>query len=262
MTIGGPYLDNEDAYEESVRPFEEQTGINVEFIHYSGDFEETIAKVIKSGLTPDIINFPQPGYMAEYARQGEIVDVRTFMDEAHLQEQYSEALLEAAMVGDQMPGIWHLANVKSLVWYPKPAFDAAGYQVPTTWEEMMALTEQIAADGTTPWCIGIESAGATGWIGTDWLENILLRTQPGETYDAWVAGELPFDSPEVRNAAEIMAAIWLEDDYVYGGARAIATERFYESAQRMFEEPPGCFLHSQGSFIQSHFAEGLRYGED
>lgn len=166
------------------------------------------------------------------------------------------------MVGDQMPGIWHLANVKSLVWYPKPAFDAAGYEVPATWEEMMALTEQIAADGSTPWCIGIESASATGWVGTDWLENILLRTQPADVYDAWVAGELPFDSPQIRHAAEIMAAIWLEDDYVHGGSAAIATEGFHESGQRMFEEPPGCFLHSQGSFIQLYFPEGMHYGED
>ncbi len=59
----------------------------------------------------------------------------------------------------------HRYSGKSLVWYPKKAWDAAGYQVPQTWDELLALTQQIADDGDTPWCIGIESGAATGWAG-------------------------------------------------------------------------------------------------
>ncbi len=77
-----------------------------------------------------------------------------------------------------MYGVWHGADVKSLVWYAKPAFDAAGYAIPETWDELMALSDQIVADGGVPWCIGIESGGASGWPATDWVEDIMLRTQP------------------------------------------------------------------------------------
>ena len=68
-----------------------------------------------------------------------------------------------------------------------------------------ALEDQIVADGDTPWCIGIESGAATGWPATDWMEDIMLRTTSPENYDKWVTGELKFDSPEVKNAAEIMS---------------------------------------------------------
>ncbi len=147
--------------------------------------------------------------------------------------------------GPIMAGVWHRVAPKSMVWYPKAQFDEAGYEVPQTWDEMMALTETIADDGDPAWCIGIESGAATGWVATDWMENIMLRTTSLENYDKWVAGELPFTSPEVTNAAEKMSEIWLNDDYVYGGVPSIVTTFIGDSPVPMFEDPPGCWFHVQ-----------------
>ncbi len=137
-----------------------------------------------------------------------------------------------------------------------------GYTVPETWEELTALMDLMVADGYTPWCIGIESGTATGWAATDWMEEIMLRTTSLENYDAWTKGELAFSSPEVKNAAEVMASIWFNDDYVYGGRESIASTFFGDSPTAMFDDPPGCFLHKQGNFITSFFPEGVVAGED
>ena len=110
----------------------------------------------------------------------------------------------------------------------------------------MALTDQIAADGDAPWCIGIESGAATGWAMTDWIEEMMLRTTTPENYDKWVAGELKFDSPEVRKAVDIVTKIWFNDGYVYGGRKAIATTSFGDAPKPMFEKPPKCWLHQPG----------------
>ncbi len=261
VKIGGPNLGTE-SYEQSVVQFEQETGIDIEFIDYGADFEVVLDDVIMSGLIPDIIQFPQPGYLFDFVRQGEVIDVRTFLSEEYLQQQYNQALLDAMMVDGHMAGIWHTSNVKSLVWYPKKSFDAAGYQVPESWDEMMQLSDQIAADGTTPWCISINSGEATGWVGTDWLEDILLRTAPLEVYDAWVAGELPFDSPEIRRAWGIMSEIWMNERYTYGAAETIISEQFNENPMHMFSKPPECYLHRQGSFITSYFPEDSQFGVD
>jgi alpha-glucoside transport system substrate-binding protein len=143
--------------------------------------------------------------------------------------------------GPIMAGVWGRANGKSLVFYPKKAFDAAGYKVPETWDEMMALTDQIANDGDTPWCIGIESGAATGWAMTDWVEDVMLRTTSPENYDKWVKGELKFDSPEVKNAMKYVTAIWFNDKYVYGGRKAITTTSFGDAPKPMFQDPPKCW---------------------
>ena len=122
--------------------------------------------------------------------------------------------------------------------------------------------DMIVSDGDTPWCIGIESGAATGWAATDWTEEMMLRTTSLENYDAWVAGDLPFNSPEVTAAIEAWSDIWFNDDYVFGGREQIATTFFGDSPAAMFEDPPKCWMHKQGSFITSFFPEGNEAGVD
>ena len=129
--------------------------------------------------------------------------------------------------GGEIWGIPFKADVKSTIWYPIKAFEAHSYTVPTTWEEMQALEAQIVADGNgSPWCLGIMDGQATGWIATDWLEDVMLRTAGVDAYNRWITHELPFDSPEVRAALDVLAEAWFTEGYVNGGYEAItATDR-------------------------------------
>ena len=266
VTMTGPFTDNDAVkFDESVKDFEAKTGIDIQ---YSGtkEFEASISILVDGGNAPDIVDFPQPGLLANSVKKGKAVDLNTVINPDWLKQNYSDAWLSMARMqspnGEVMAGIWARANGKSSVWYPKAEFDAAGYTIPQTWDEMIALTEQIASDGDTPWCIGIESGAATGWAMTDWIEDIMLRTTSLENYDAWVAGELKFDSPEVRNAVDIATQIWFNDEYVYGGRKSITTTAFGDSPKAMFEKPPKCWLHRQGNFITTFFPEGLTAGVD
>ncbi len=262
VTIFGAFVD-EDArrFQAAMEPFTEETGIRVEY-EGSGDFETLILVRAEGGDPPDIGAFPQPGLLAGLVERGLIIDMNEWFDTDYLTTQYDQSWLDDATLGGIMAGVWYRTSVKSLVWYPVEAFNAAGYTIPETWDEMLALSDQMVADGNTPWCIGIESAGATGWAATDWMEDIMLRTQPAELYDQWVQGELPFDSPEVKNAAEIMGEIWFNNDYVYGGTPAILTTPFGDAPDPMFFDPPGCFMHRQASFIPAFFPEGVEVGVD
>jgi alpha-glucoside transport system substrate-binding protein len=94
------------------------------------------------------------------------------------------------------------------------------------------------------------------------VEDILLRTAPPETYDAWVRHELPFDSPELKRAFTIMERIWFADKYVYGGRENILAEGMLENPVHLFENPPGCYLYRQGSFAPALFPRGVEYGKD
>jgi alpha-glucoside transport system substrate-binding protein len=258
VTVDGPFTDADKVkFEQSYKPFEEATGIKINYIG-SKEFEGSISIRVDAGDAPDIADFPQPGLLANFARQGKIVDPTTFIPESWLQQQYNQSWLDMAMVpgpdGKMMTGgVWYRFNGKSLVWYPKDDFEAAGYKIPTTWDELIALSEEIKADGDAPWCVGIQSGAATGWPATDWMEEIMLRTTSLENYDKWVAGTLPFSSPEVKKAAETLAQIWFTDGYVYGGRAAIVSTFFGDAPAPMFEQPPKCWLHKQGNFITGFF---------
>lgn len=258
VTVLGAVIDqDEDRFLESIAKFEEETGVDVVY-EGSGDFEQLVTLRIEGGNPPDMIMFPQPGLMVDLAREGHLVDISGVVDVADLESKYSQAWIDLGTVDGTLYGIWYRASLKSLVWYPVPEFDDSGYAIPESWDEMIALSDQIVADGSTPWCIGMESATATGWVGTDWIEDIMLRTAGGEKYDQWVAGELKFDSPEVRRAFELFGDIIFTDGYVLGGTTAIVTTPFGDAPNPMFNEPPSCWLHRQANFIAGFFPEDVQ----
>ncbi|MBL1127366.1 MAG: carbohydrate ABC transporter substrate-binding protein [Chloroflexi bacterium] len=264
VTVDGAFEGNDVdgvKFSESVKAFEEATGITVNYIG-NKEFEGSIAIRVGAGDAPDIVDFPQPGLFANFVRSGDVIPVTTFISDEWLSQQYNDGWREFNTVDGQEMGVMHRFSGKSLVWYPKAAWDAAGYEIPETWEELMALTEEIAADGDTAWCIGIESGAATGWVATDWTEEMMLRTTSLENYDAWVAGELPFDSPEVKNAIETWSELWFNDDYVLGGRSSIVSTFFGDAPGPMFADPPQCWLHKQANFITSFFPQGTEYGVD
>ena len=129
-------------------------------------------------------------------------------------------------------------------------------------EELKALTEKIVADGGTPWCIGLGSGGATGWPATDWVEDMMLRTQPADVYDKWVTNGIPFNDPAVMGAIDEFGWFAKNDKNVDGGAAAVASTDFRDSPKGLFSSPPKCYLHHQASFIPSFFPEGTVVGED
>jgi len=140
-------------------------------------------------------------------------------------------------------------NVKSLVFYPKKAFDAAGYTAPKSIPELLALTDKIRASGKAPWCLGIEAGTATGWPATDWFEELVLKYGGIQQYNDWVSHKVKFDSPLVRQAADTFSKIAFTDGNVLGGRKSIASNAFQTAGNPMFKTPPGCFMYKQGNFI-------------
>lgn len=262
VTILGVVIgEQQEKLEAALAPFEEETGIDV--IYEGTDAFATLLPVrVDSGNAPDVAMFPQPGLMADLAREGLLVPINSFMDEATLSDAYSQDWIDLATVEGDPYGIWYRASVKSLVWYSPKAFEAAGYTVPTTWDEMMALTQQIVDDGGTPWCLGMESGDATGWVGTDWVEDIMLRTAGPEVYDQWITHEIPFDAPEVKAAFEKFGEIVLNPDYVVGGPVGVISTPFGDAPNGLFSDPPGCYMHRQANFIATFFPEDVQVGED
>ena len=129
-------------------------------------------------------------------------------------------------------------------------------------EELKALSDQIVADGETPWCIGLGSGGATGWPATDWVEDMMLRTQSPAMYDKWISNELAFTDAAVIGAIEEFGAFARNNDYVAGGSGAVATTDFRDSPKGLFASPPQCYMHRQASFIPAFFPEDTEVGVD
>ncbi|WP_017324408.1 ABC transporter substrate-binding protein [Synechococcus sp. PCC 7336] len=242
-------------------PFTAATGIEVTY-EGTDQFATLLTARIAAGNPPDIALFPQPGLMSDLARSDRLVPLDRFLTPAQLNAAYTSHWLEQAAVKGQVYGLWARASLKSLVWYSPPAFEAAGYEVPHTWGQLQQLSDRIVADGGVPWCLGLESGAATGWVGTDWVEEFLLREAGPEVYDRWVAHDIPFSDPAVRQAFESFGELVLDGDRVLGGPIGALSTPFGDSPVALFERPPGCYLHRQASFIATFFPDRVEPGRD
>jgi alpha-glucoside transport system substrate-binding protein len=268
ITLFGPWRGEDQLLVESVLAyFTAASGVTVSYSSSEG-YEQQIIIDAEAGSPPDVAVLPQPGLIADLASKGFVVPLGAETAQ-WLTDNYGAGASWAALGtakgqdgAEQLFAFPYKADVKSLVWYSPENFEDAGYAVPTTMEELKALTDQIVADGGTPWCIGLGSGGATGWPATDWVEDMMLRTQPPAVYDAWVRNELPFNSPEVVAAIDEFGAFAKNDAYVAGGAAAVASTDFRDSPKGLFASPPACYMHRQASFIPSFFPEGTELGTD
>jgi alpha-glucoside transport system substrate-binding protein len=226
------------------------------------DFEQQFQIRAKGG-TLDVAAAPQPGALPKLADAGQIVSLEDLgLDIDELNNLVGKSFMDLGLYKGKHWGVPTNINLKSMIWYPKKAFDAKGYQVPKTWDDLLALSDKIVADGSSPWCMGFESGGASGWPATDWMEDIMLRTAGVDTYDKWYKHEIPFNDPSVKKAGELFGKVLFTPNYVLGGAAASANIAFADAPKPMFDNPPKCWLHRQATFIAAQFPETAKAGVD
>ncbi|AEB46922.1 MULTISPECIES: ABC transporter substrate-binding protein [Micromonospora] len=250
-----------DRLDQSWKEFEDCTGIDISH-EGSGDFEAQLPVRADGGNAPDIAFIPQPGLLQRFAERGQI-KAASADTKAMAEQNYPADWLKYSTVGGTFYGAPLGSNVKSFVWYSPKMFQEKGWTVPTTWEEMIKLSDTIADSGTKPWCAGIESGDATGWPATDWIEDVMLRTQTPEVYDQWTTHEIPFNDPRVVEAVDRAGTILKNEKYVnggFGGVRSIATTAFQEGGIPITAGK--CALHRQASFYANQWPENTKVAED
>ncbi|UWR61516.1 ABC transporter substrate-binding protein [Phaeobacter inhibens] len=268
LTIFGPWLAAESkSFENLVAYFNEATGANANYVG-SDSLEQQILIDAAAGSAPNLTVFPQPGLAASLAKDGYLTPLQEGTDEwirdnfAAGQSWVDLGTYKNPEGNDAFYGFFFNVNVKSLVWYVPENFEDFGYQVPQSMEEFQSLMDQMVADGETPLCVGLASGGATGWPATDWVEDMMLRTQPPEVYDDWVSNNMPFDDPRVIAAVEEYGRLTRKNEYVSGDADDTAAIDFRDSPKGLFSSPPSCMMHRQASFIPAYFPEGTELGAD
>jgi len=236
----------QDSFMAMVAPWEEGTGATVNYTG-SRDLSAQLSTGIASGNLPDLAGLPGPGLMKEWYDQGALQPL-DFIDVEGYRSATPAGFAELGEADDgALIGIFTKAAVKGLIFYNTSVWTG---DAPATWDELQAAADEVAEGDTQTWCIGLESGAASGWPGTDWLEDIVLRQAGPDVYDAWVRGEQAWTSPEIRAAWETFGEAL---DNAHGGSAFVVNTNFGPAANPMFDDPPGCLFHHQASFITDFF---------
>lgn len=253
---------------DSYKPFEDCTGATVSY-EGSKEFEAQLLVRLEAGSPPDIAYIPQPGLLRTIVEDypDQIVEASPGTSD-NVDEFFAPSWREYGSIDGTFYAAPLGANVKSFVWYSPSMFEASGYEIPTTWDELIALSDQIVADhgaeGAKPWCAGIGSGDATGWPATDWMEDVVLRTAGGEVYDQWITNEVKFNDPQIATALEQVGSILKNPDYVNGGlgdVTSIASTTFQDGGLPILQNGL-CYMHRQASFYAANWPEGTNVAED
>jgi len=260
VTILGAFGgDEQKAFEASLAEFEQSSGIDVQYVS-DQDFTTTIKQKVNSGDAPDIGLFPQPGGILEFAADGKVQPIDTYLDYDAIDRSLVPGFLEAARYKGRTYGAPMRMAVKSIIWYPKPAYADGKYT--TSPASIQALESDVAAKikdtGIPPWCMGWESDQATGWVGTDWLEEYMLRMYGPDIYDDWVSHRIPFNDERVVKALDEVAKISKTPGQVLGDTKGILNTAFGDAMTPAFDDPPKCMIMRQGNFISGFFPKPVQ----
>ncbi|MDY7106176.1 MAG: ABC transporter substrate-binding protein [Actinomycetota bacterium] len=261
LHVFGPFRgDAADRFAASVAPFEDATGIDVRYVG-SADLAGELRRRVNDGKSPDVALVPQPGVVRELRDLGALAELTDTTSEAVSASLLPQAR-ELGEIDGALVGVPYRLSVKSLVWYPPAAFAEAGWDVPTTLEELNELTREISGEGLAPWCFGIEAFGATGWVVTDWIEDLVLRLAGPEAFDRWVAGDLGFSTPGISAAFDHAAQLLLERGNVLGNQLGVVQTQVDEAILPMLDDPPACLLHRNASFTEDWLPAGTTVGPE
>ncbi len=233
------------------KDFESCTGVKIK-IEGSNQFEALLPVRVKGGNAPDLALIPQPGLLAAMVATGKVKPAPAGVI-ANVNKYYSPSWKALGSVNGKFYAAPLGSNMKSLVWYSPTQFKKNGYTVPTTWTEMTALADKMAAAGQTAFCGGIGSGGATGWPATDWLEEVVVRMYGQKIYNDWISHKIKFSDPKIVAAMNTVAG-WMQNPKWVGDPKAIATTSFQDAGQGI--PSGGCNMLQQASFYGSQFPAG------
>jgi alpha-glucoside transport system substrate-binding protein len=178
---------------------------------------------------------------------------------------YPQFWQDLGTVGGEWRALPVKSDIKTIIWYSPINFDAFGYEVPETWEELEALADQMVVDGNVPWSMGFESGDATGWTGSDFIQDIMLVQQGPDYVHGIIDGSVPYNDDGVRQAWETYGQ-WAKDpQYTVGGAQGTLSTSFQDAIFLVFQDPPQAMMVKQSGFagglVEEQFP-GLEYGTD
>lgn len=251
--------DDRDRFEAMVAPWEGLTGSGMD---YTGTRDLTALLTIRvaAGNPPDIAIPPEFGLFQDFARQGELVPLSACNLDDLVRARYPEGFVELGTVDGKLYGFFIKADNKDTVWYNPKLFAAQGWEPLTadsSWSDLIALSDEILADGFTPWSMGVGSGEASGWPGSDWIQQIILAEDDGrEVYDGLIDGSVAWTDPRVKQAWQRFGQIALTEGYVaQGGGSGINATTFVESTYLPFEAPPQAAMVFLGGFAAGFIAD-------
>jgi alpha-glucoside transport system substrate-binding protein len=258
VTVMYQWTGNEESlFNNVIAPFVAACGVKI--VANSNRDAAVLDTAVKS-TPPDVLFWPTSSPLNLYASQ--LQDLTQLgVDPSN----YADYWVKMGTVNGTVLMLPAKTDIKTIIWYSPAQFAANDYTVPTTLDELNTLVEQMVANGQVPWAMGYESGPATGWTGSDFIQDLLLAMEGPDYVNGIIDGSVPYNDPGVL-AAYQMYAKWASDaKYTVGGADGTVNTNFADALLQPFSDPPQAMMVKQSGFAGGNVAAAyptLKYGTD
>jgi alpha-glucoside transport system substrate-binding protein len=222
---------------------EQNPDVNVNYTSAGDQLPTQLSTAIEGGNPPSVAVLPQPGLMTDFAEKNALKPLDFAADD--VETNLGESAVELGSVDGTLYGFLFKAANKSTVWHNVQAFEDAGIEAPTTWDEFLEAAETLQSSGIPAYSIG----GADGWTLTDLFENIYLRQAGAEKYDQLSKHEIPWTDQSVKDALTEMGKILGDTENIAGGTAGALQTDFPTSVSNVFSESPKAAIVMEGDFV-------------
>lgn len=230
-----------------VAPFISKNNITVN-VESTRDLDAVLTTRIRGNNPPEIAILPNPGKMQQLASQHKLIPLDSFLDMNQLRSDYAKSWIDLGSYNNHLYALFYKAANKGTIWYNPTQFRAAGYQIPLTWPDLLALSDKTAGSGKYPWSMGVQSGASSGWPATDWIAEIYLNQSGPDMYDKWVAHKIPWTDASIKSGFQMFGQIVGGRHYINGAPQSILATGFQEASYAPYTNPPQSYMYYLGDF--------------
>ena len=262
ISIAGPYFPQIDYFEEELDQISKDLNVKIRYVPFS-DIE---SEIIEGNNIEefDLAIIPNPQGVVNLGERGLVYPITIALEKEIIDKNYSHHL-QNITTSDQdknMYGVLFRLIPNSLIWYDVEKYEKIGAPKFDSYEDILLFTKENVSNGKPLWCMDIESGASTGWIASNWLEDIILHNYGPNVYDQWSQQKITPKNNDIKSSILSIGEIIFIDNAVYGGKNRIINKEFRNNSRNLVDSNNTCVFSWSGHFANMYFPSDKEYGTD
>ena len=261
VVIAGPQMTDLEQFELELKSVEDSTGIKIKYETHS-DIETYLIENSNSDV--DIAIIPNPQGVTNLGDRGIILSMDQIVSKETMESYYSKHLQEitTSNISNKNYGAFFRLFPNSLIWYSVEKYEEIGSPKFNSYNELLEFTASYSKENKDLWCLDIESGASTGWIATNWLEDIILNNHGVEIYDQWSKQEIFSSEKSILNSINNIGKLVFTENAVYGSNKRVVRKEFRNNYKNLLSEEVDCIFSWGGHYASFYMPENKQFKTD
>lgn len=199
------------AWEEVAAAFKEETGIEVE-LRFQGTWDEIPTALQEARLAGDQVDIVRVGIGTISSTLGSAGGVKDLTElAAPLLDRYSDGMVDNCYIGEHLWALPYYDASSYMCLYNKTLFDEMNLSAPTTWDELLNVSQALAArDGMMPMIFQGKDGWAWPMMYTETYNQATGNTSVA-TVESFLKGETSFVSDASVQAFDLVKKFYADN---------------------------------------------------